>query len=215
MKRAIAALLFVIIMLGLAVSHIIAATGSTSPTRQTAGTEEAAPPAYAVMLGGQTLFYYKDIKGWPTDKRAKEVSERLKRVAEDPSIPININISDYSRPLTLVSADSLMLFATTDEEASLAGMSRHELAKERADITRAGMERYRRDHARKQLILGVAYSFLATIVLLAVLYLVIRAYRALAGKVDAWTTEKLTMLHMRSLPFARKKKDQRCHHGVP
>jgi len=196
-----------LIVLGSANLDIAPAAETKSSPKPTVRTEEKTSTAYPVTLGNQILFSFRDIKGLPAEKRAKAFSDRLKMIAEDLSIhPDNIKISDFSQPLTVATADDVMLFAILDEDAKREGTTRRELATERAQIIRKAIEKYRHDYGRKQLILGIVYSLLATAVLLAVLYLVVRAYRALTGKVDEWTGAKIKKLHMESLPFIRAKR---------
>ena len=62
-----------------------ATSGSASPTTSDVDT----PPEYlraAVTLDGKVLFYVRGISSYPAERRAREISEKIRKIAADPSI---------------------------------------------------------------------------------------------------------------------------------
>lgn len=196
--------LFLVVLLTSGLCDIAGATNMTPSKTQGDKTGKETLSVYPVTLGNQKLFFFNDIKGLPAERRAKALSEKLKGIAEDPSIRTDtISLSDYNQPMTLAQAEDQMLFVVLDEDARFEGKNRHELARERSEIVRTAIEKYRHDYGRKQIILGIVYSVLATAVLLAVLYLVVRVHRTIAARVNNWAATKMKKLHMESLALGR------------
>ena len=59
------------------------AQGSPTPPKA----QEVKPQGYPVMLGDQTLFNIREgVGAYSAEDRAKDISERIKRFAEDPTL---------------------------------------------------------------------------------------------------------------------------------
>jgi small-conductance mechanosensitive channel len=164
---------------------------------------------YPVLLGDQTLCYVRDIKG-PTGKvytareRAKQIAERIKEMAEDPFKPVtSINVSTYEQPITLISAGNDLLMAIFDEDAIPEGRTRSELAAQYSQKLRAAVEKYRRDRSLKWIITGTVFASIATLVLIAILYVLSRLYRKAETTIQAWVESEKASIHVQSLELVR------------
>jgi hypothetical protein len=83
--------------------------GSTSPT-----TSDADPaPEYlraAVTLDGKVLFYVRGIASYPTVRRAREISERIRKIAADFSIaPDSLRAVEGAEHTNIVTGDHIVL----------------------------------------------------------------------------------------------------------
>ncbi len=122
--KAIASVCILLLLVGVAVS--LAQMSPTPPKTQGVKLQ-----GYPVTLGDQTLFYIKDIKGFPAENRAKTIGERIKQAADDPYIPItSVTTSAYEQPATFVMMGNDVLMAVLDEDALAEGRPRKEIAEE-------------------------------------------------------------------------------------
>jgi small-conductance mechanosensitive channel len=167
--------------------------------------KEDKSPAYPVMLGDQIIFYMKaEVPGLNPKERARNVSERIKAVAEDPTIPIDsLSTSDFRVPLTVIMAKDELITPVLDEDAKAEGRSRQQLAAAYTEELRSAIEHYRTAHSRKGIIVSAVYLLIATLVLIALLYLLSRLYRAGDAKIRAWADSKRVSIHIQSLQLVR------------
>src|SRR3974377_674871 len=106
------------------------------------------------MLGAQVLFSLKaEGEGGSHEERAKIASERIKKVADNPGIPIKVvTTSNFEEPMTLVSAGEELLFPVFNEDALALGLTREQLAKDYVEKLRTAMEKYREDRSRETIL---------------------------------------------------------------
>jgi hypothetical protein len=142
------------------------------PTKETKAVEKP------VMLGDKILFYIStEVEGLTLEKRAEEISERIKKIADSTRFKVDsIKITDFNRPMTLVTIGDKRLLIVVDKDAASKGKSRKQLATEYSKIIRTAIEKYREDRSLKRLIYSALYTFITTIVLIAILIL-IRKFR--------------------------------------
>ena len=130
-------------------------------------------PGHPIVLGGQVLFYLREeVKGYSPEERAKTISERIKKIAADPDIPIHVvTTSNFDQPMTLVSAGDKLLFPVFDQDALGGTRTREQLAQDYAEKLRAAMEKYREDRSRESILYGALYTFLITLAFVVILIL--------------------------------------------
>ena len=64
-------------------------------------------------------------------ERAKGITDRIKKVGEEPRIAVtSLGTSIYEQPITVVTAGNELLFSILDERAIAEGRTRQELAAE-------------------------------------------------------------------------------------
>jgi small-conductance mechanosensitive channel len=127
-----------------------------------------------VILGDKILFYLptesEEIKD---TKRAEDVSKRIKTIADSTRVKVDsIRTRDLNEPITFIVTGNEILLPVLDHDAVSKGKSRKQLATEYSQVIRTAIEKYREDRSLKQLIYGIFYTFLATIVLIAILILI-------------------------------------------
>ena len=151
-------------------------------------TEEVKPQGYPVMLGDQTLFYIRDIQRFPAEVRAKNVSERIKRVAEAHHMPLTTSI--YPQPVTLIMAGNELLMGLFEEDAVAEGRSLQELTADYSQKLSAAIEKYREERSLKRRLTGLLYTLIATLALIAILYLIQKSYRRGEARIQTWLSLK-------------------------
>jgi len=167
--------------------------------------QEDTSSGYPVTLDDQTIFSIKgEIPGYSAKQRAKTVSDRVRALAEDFTIPIeSITTSDYSGPSTLVVANDKLVLGVYDEDAKAEKSSREQVAKQYTQKLRSAIEQYREEHSRKRILISTLYLLIATLVLIALLYLLNRLYRTGDAKIKAWADSKKVSIHIQSFELVR------------
>ena len=167
--------------------------------------QEDAFPGYPVVLGDQIIFYVKgEASEFDPEERAKIVSERIRALAEDASIPIDsVTAVDSQRPITLIMAKDKMVTAVLDEDAKAEKRSRQQLATEYTQKLRSAIEHYRAEHSRRRILISTVYLLISTLVLIALLYVLRRLYRTGDAKIRAWADSKKVSIHIQSLELVR------------
>jgi small-conductance mechanosensitive channel len=167
--------------------------------------QEDTSSGYPVTLGGQTIFSIKgEVPGYSAKERAKGVSNRVRALAEDFTIPIeSITTSDYNGPSTLVVADDKLVLGVYAEDAKAENRSRQQLATEYTQKLRSAIEHYRAEHSRKRILTSTLYLLAVTLVLIALLYLLNRLYRIGDARIKAWADSKKISIHIQSFELVR------------
>jgi small-conductance mechanosensitive channel len=189
-----------IILISMNVPFSFAQEKTTAPQPQ-----KVTSPGYPVVLGDQVLFYLKEeVKGYSPEERAETISERIKKIAEAPDIPINaLTTSNFELPVTLVSAEDKLLFPLFDQDAQAAGRTRDQLATEYAEKLRTAMEKYREDRSRKTILYGASYTLLMTVAFIAILILLKKLKQKIDQGIIPWVTARVKGLQIRSFEILR------------
>ena len=195
------AVLFMVAVVMIAISPLPSTAQATPPQTKT---QQATPSGYPVMLGNQTIFYVRDVKGYPGEERAKTVIERARRVAEDPGIPVtSVRTSPFQQPITLVTAGDELLMAVFDEDGIAEGRTRQEVATEYTQKLRTAIENYRQEHSARRILIASLYTLIATLLLIGVLYVITRLYRRSTAAIQAWHQSKKVSIHIQSFELVR------------
>jgi len=166
--------------------------------------QEVKLQGYPVMLDDQTLFYIKDVKGFPAENRAKAIVERIKKVAEDPSIPItSVTTSPYEQPITLITIGDEVLMAVLEEDALAEGRPRKEVAEEYSQKLKAAVEKYREERSLKSIAIAALFTLIATLVLIAALYLINKLYHRGEAKIQTWLDSKKVHIGIQTFEVVR------------
>jgi small-conductance mechanosensitive channel len=197
-----------VILLAISTSSAFAPTGS-----EPAKPQESAPAkpqkdtsaGYPVKLDGQTIFYIKDeVKGYDPEERARTLSERIKGVAEDYTIPTgSFTVSDSKVPITLIMAKDKLLLAVFNEDAKAQGTTRQQLAAAYIQELQSAIERYRTEHSTKRILTSSVFFLIATLLLIALIYLLNRLYRTGDARIRAWADSKKVSIHIQSFELVR------------
>ncbi len=170
--------------------------------------QEVKPGEYPVMLGDQILFYVHGIKALRGPERAAGISERIKRLAEDYGFSVDsVKVVDSEISTDILAGDR-QIMSVFDSDAQAEKIPRKELAERYVRIIRAGVEKYRHEHSRQALLLGIVYSLMATFILIALIYLFHKLYHRVARIAQAWIDSKKISLHIQSFEIIRAERIQ-------
>jgi small-conductance mechanosensitive channel len=209
MRRFILCVSFFVILLGSGIPNIFAQTTGEPSKGQAVKAEDVKPSGYPVVLGDQILFYVKDIREpsgrlYSGQERAKGITDRIKKVAEDPHISVtSLGTSTYEQPLTLVTVGNELLLSILDEDAIAEGRTRQELAAEVSQKINTAIEKYREERSLKRRLMGILYTLIATLVLIAVLYLLNKLYHRGEGRIEVWLSSKKVHIGIQSFEVVR------------
>lgn len=147
----------------------------------------AITPSWDVTLDRQTLFSLSTaFKTIPPAERARLVSERLQRLADDSQFtPESLRVVETNISSDVTDGRQIAV-AVLDDDTLGTGLGRHELAIQRAGILKGAMLRYRQGRSARSLSWGIAASAIATLILVAALFLLRRIRRALNAFLDRW-----------------------------
>ena len=189
-----------VVFLFVSVPGSSAQAGPTPPK-----TQEVKLQGYPVMLGDQILFYIREeVRGISPEARAKAISEKIKAVAEDFNIPVSsVTISNFEMPMTQILAGDKNLLLILDQDARAEGRTREELAAEYNRKIGNAIEKYREERGLKQELVGILYTFIATLVLIAALYLINKLYHRGEAKIQAWLDSKKVHIGIQTFEVVR------------
>jgi small-conductance mechanosensitive channel len=195
--KAVISLCIVLLFFGVALS-----SAEVTPTPPK--TQEAKLQGYPVMLGDQTLFYIKDVKGFPAENRAKAIDERIKKVADDPRISItSVTTSAYEQPATVIMIGDEVLMAVLEEDALAESRPRKEIAAEYSQKLKTAIEKYRAERSWKNIATAALFTLIATLVLIAALYLINKLYHKGETRIQAWLDLKKVHIGIQTFEVVR------------
>jgi small-conductance mechanosensitive channel len=152
---------------------------------------DAPPEGHPVIFHGQTLFSIREpLAGLSPEKRAARIAKRLQEYADDPDLAtaeIEVFTSESDGiPLTSIAVGDYPLLALSDKDASDTGKTRLKLANQYAATIRAAVEEYRKRQSTGSLIQGAIAAAIATVFLLALLFILGNLFDRLYARLRAW-----------------------------
>jgi small-conductance mechanosensitive channel len=181
---------------------VIGSSAQVSPTPQK--TQEVKLQGYPVTLGDQTLFYIREVKGFPAESRAKAIDERIKKVAQDPHIPItSVTTSAYEQPATFIMVGNEVLMAVLEGDALAEGRPQQQIAAEYSQKLKTAIEKYRAERSFKNIATAALFTLIATLILIAALYLINKVYHRGGAKIQAWLDSKRVHIGIQTFEVVR------------
>ena len=169
---------------------------------QTTRTEADAPQAHPVTLDGKTIFEFRlPFRGVSPEERASLVSARIKKCADDRSIPtttVTVNETGISSDIM---AGDLFITGVLDDDAQIQGTTRQALAAERLLKIRSAIEEYRHNYSIRRIIVGVLSAVAATLVVVAILIVGSRFFRRIRTAVVDWARQQITSSKLKALSW--------------
>lgn len=162
----------------------VVASGTDAAADTDGGQGEIEPaPRAAVMLDGHTILLVRGVAGYTAEERAAAIESRLVAFAADRGAPAQ-SVQIVETPLgTALQAGSVRLLAVTDADASIEGLPRALLASVTREALVQAVDAWREARTPARLLNGAAWFAAATILLVAVLWLLRRALRWLLARV--------------------------------
>ena len=180
-------------------------TASTCPARAWDPTElppglTVADPGAPVELEGKTLFRMRiNYKMYTAEQRAQKISEEILKLAQDPTFrPETITVKDTEMSTDIMAGDKIIV-SIWDFAAKLEGRPAEELAQDYAARIRRAISAYQQAHSLTNLLIGIAKTALAFLILVALIFLVNRGVRRLNRAILA--TQKIHAVKVESVEF--------------
>jgi small-conductance mechanosensitive channel len=130
-------------------------------------------PSAPVEIDGFLVCQVRGTKGFPAEKRAEAIAQRIKKLASDSNVPVEA-VSSAEVPggtRILVGSEHVMLL--TDADAELESVDRHRLAEIIVMNIREAVTNYRQARSRQALLHSALLSGIATAIMVALLTLII------------------------------------------
>ena len=165
-----------------------------APVAFAATADEAAPeagaPAYAraaVTLDGEVLFHVRGSEAFPAEERARGVSERIRAIAADDSIPVeSLRTVDLADRTNLLAGEKLIM-SVFDADAAPEGIPRQLVAELQHRRIALAIQTYRHDRTPRVLMVNTAYAIGATLVFALLVFVLRRG----SPRLDAFVERRL------------------------
>lgn len=147
--------------------------------------------AYPVLIDGRPIFFVRtSVGGFSAAERAAAISQRILNLARDASLSPDAVQVVKRQSWSEIVVGNTRICAITELEAKAAGTDRTILAEETTEIIRLTVSRYRQEHTWKNILRGAGISLLATLLLVAAIWVAFRIHGWLYGKYEAWLQTK-------------------------
>ncbi len=153
-----------------------------------------------VELDGNPLFYIRvHFKTMSTLTRARLFSERIKKLAEDPTFnPKTIRVEDSPLSSDVMVGDQALM-PVWAFEAKVEGKPAPALAREYAETIRQAIIRYQQEHSFRALVVGTLKTLLAVVVFSLLFMLLLRGVRRINLAIGA--TQRIQGVQIGTLEF--------------
>ena len=165
---------------------------SSQPSSDVQPATETAP----VMVDGKAIFDVPGLLSFPAKERAAAISARIEKLSK------NVTAKEKSLSVvdaeghTDIGADDLIVMSVTDQDAKVAGMSRHALASIDAQRISSALATLRKEYSLKSLMLGGVYAVVVTAFLILILRLLGFLFPKLYRKLDSWRGRRIPSLRI-------------------
>lgn len=166
---------------------------SAAPLDMATADPEAADQA-PVELGGDIILWIAAGAGpYTAEYRAERISQRLQAIVRDRSLgDLQVRVTE-SDGASAIRVGSRLLMVVTPQDARVLGAPRTELAQQYAGDLEAAIRRERRLYSPATLMRSAAFAGLATLLLGAGLWLILRAMRVADRNLERWQTRRATL----------------------
>jgi len=160
---------------------------------QQSQTDTPAPQLYPVTLDGKFIFGVRfAFKGVLAEERASLIAARIKKIADDRSITTDsITVTEAEMSSDVMAGDRFIT-GVLDVDAAAEGVSRQQLASDRALKVRQAIEEYRHNYSARRVLVGVLLAVAATLVLIVVLVIGNRLFRRIRTSIVDRTERFIT-----------------------
>ena len=157
-------------------------------------------PGSPVQLDGKTLFNVRvKLKTQSTEQRAHLISERIKKLAQDPTFnPHTITVQDTALSSDIMDGDKVIM-PIWAFEAKVQEMPAHKLAREYAEKIRHAITTYQREHSFQVLMFAALKTLAALVVFVLLLLLLLRLVRRLNRAI--WATQRIRAVKIGNFEF--------------
>ncbi len=188
-----------------------------------AGAAETAPPAPVaepvmeapVIIDGVELFRVHGVRAYPAERRAQQVQQRIRVMAENPELKADaLTLTEVPEGTRIAAGDQFMILTVFDFDASLENIDRKLLARSYAKRIGEAVETYRSDRTSGALLQSAGYVLAATLALGVFLWLGRFAVRRIDRTLDGRVKTGLSGLEARSMKILSAAHLWRALHAV-
>ena len=133
----------------------------------------------SVKLDGNELFNVRGVSSFPAAKRAEEVSDRIKQVAEAASIHPEAIEVEHLDEYTSIKVGEMIIIRLFDADAELEGVNRSTIAKTIQAKISLSVAKYRHDRSRPVILNSLKYAAIATVLFVFLLFVLLWVFRRL------------------------------------
>lgn len=152
----------------------------------------------AVTLDGRQLFLVRGIATFPAEERARLISERISKIASDPSLTAqSLKMIEMADRTTILAGDHKIM-NVFDLDAGLQGISRQVLAEIIKSKIGGIIISYRHERSQKFLLLRSLYALVATVTIIGLLLLMNIIFRHLQILVEKKLKPRLERIQLKS-----------------
>jgi len=158
-----------------------------------------------VSIDGETLFQVRGASAFPAERRAKEISNRIVQLANNPKFdPDSLQVAAQENAASVV-AGTQNIISVFDADARLENLERKVLASVYLEKIRETIIAYRQARTPKALIVDTLYIIFATFAFLIFLWLGRRGIRRFDAMLERRLSAKLEELESQSFQIIRAK----------
>jgi small-conductance mechanosensitive channel len=194
----------VVFLLLLIWSAVFVQAQSANPGRPAKSSPAQQDQSYPVLLGEQTLFYINQgFKSLTSQERAAAISARIRKLAEDPGFRVSaINVVEADDSADIVAGDRIIM-SVFHKDARLRGQTSKEMAEDRAEILRRAIARHQEEFGVSNLLQGLLYAAVATMVLIGLIILLRLFYQRARVAVESMMDKKGPSLRIQHFEIIR------------
>jgi len=161
-----------------------------------------------VMIDDMILFSVAGIRTYPAADRARQISERIKKIAADPTVKTDSLAAVESEGVTTLMAgdNPIMRVFETDASLEAKGLSRHILANLYLEKIKKAIDKYRQDREPDRLLRSGLTAGGATVGLSVVLFFFLILFRRLMSLIESKTKVKILLLQSKSRDLLKAEK---------
>jgi hypothetical protein len=179
-----------------------------------AGAPELDVPTAPVVVAGAVPFKVRGVSAYPAEKRAAEIADRVREVADDSRIPVSDVRTVESPRATRLRAGDREIMLILDADGRVEGVSRQELSLVYVPVLRRAIEEYCRARTPVRLVVAAGRAALATALFAALVALVLFVFRRLDGLVVGRFRRRIDALEARSYEILRAERIRGLFRGT-
>jgi len=160
-------------------------------------------PSAPVVVDGNILFQVRGMSAMPAERRAQHITERIVRLANDPTFARQSLRLDSQPEATMIMAGNMLIMIVSNSDAQLEGIDRHTLA--RGVLWRIGeaVDAWRRDRSQDTLQRSALFAFGATILLTFAIWSGLRLFRSLRRLIEERIRQRIHDVQVRKFNVVR------------
>jgi len=185
-------------------SGVFVQAQSTNPGMPAKSIHGKQDKSYPVLLGEEVLFHiHSGFKSLSAEERAAAISARIHKLAEDPYFRVNsITVAEAEDSVDILAGDRIIM-SVFRKEARLRGQTSIDLAETNAAILRKAIAGYQEEYGDRNLLQGLLYTAIATMVLIGLALLLRQLYRRSKVAVESLMQKKSASLRIQDFEIVR------------